>query len=86
MWTDWVVHARWSFRDDGLLEIWKDGEKIIEQHGPNTYNDQRGMYFKIGIYKPPWDKPVKSDVDRRVVVHDEIRIAGPGARYADVAP
>lgn len=87
-WTDWVVHARWSYGADGLLEIWKDGVRVVEKHGPNTYNDRRGMYFKIGIYKPRWMKPVRypSTVERRVVVHDEIRIGGPGATYADVAP
>jgi len=75
VWTEWVVHARWSYRDDGLLEIWKDGVQIVEKHGPNTYNDRRGMYFKIGIYKAPWSEPDRESlVDRRVVFHDDVWI------------
>ncbi len=75
VWAKWVVHARWSFRDDGLLEIWKDGRQIVEKHGPNTYNDRRGMYFKVGIYKAPWGHPDRpSHVDRRVVYHDDVWI------------
>jgi hypothetical protein len=75
VWTEWVVHARWSFRADGLLEIWKDGRQIVEKQGPNTYNDRRGMYFKIWVYKSPWGKPDRhSLVDRRVVYHDDVWI------------
>ncbi len=75
VWVEWVVHARWSFAADGYLEIWKDGRQIVERRGPNTYNDRRGMYFKIGIYKAPWghlDRP--SLVDRRIVYHDDVWI------------
>lgn len=86
-WTDWVVHARWSYKPDGLLEIWKNGEKIVRKDGPNTYNDRYGLRFKIGIYKPKWNDPAaRSDVLVRTVYHDEIRVGGRGADYLMVAP
>lgn len=72
-WVEWTFHARWSHGDDGLLRIWKDGLQIVEKRGPNTFNDPRGMYFKIGIYKPPWDnRPASSQVDERSVDHDDV--------------
>lgn len=75
-WTTWVVRVRWSYAADGLLEIWKDGRRILEKRGPNTYNDRRGMYFKIGIYKPPWSEGTwfPSRVGTRVVYHDDVWI------------
>lgn len=80
VWTTWIVHARWSYKEDGVLEIWKDGKKVVEKRGPNTYNDGQGMYFKIGIYKPPWSDEVwfPSKVRKRVVYHDDVWI-GVGA-------
>ncbi len=70
-----MVHARWSFREDGFLQVWKDGRQIIEKRGANTYNDRRGMYFKIGIYKAPWGDPDRALlVDRRIVYHDDVWI------------
>jgi len=86
-WTDWVVHARWSYGADGLLEIWQNGRLIVTRRGPNTYNDVAGLRFKIGIYKPQWNNPENlSLVTVRVIYHDEVRIAGGNASYGDVAP
>lgn len=87
LWTDWVVHIKWSFKPYGILQIWKNGEKVIDQNGPNTFNDAHGPIFKMGLYKG-WSKPeTRSDaVSRRVLYHDEFRMAGPTATYQDVAP
>ncbi len=87
VWTDWVVHVRWSYGADGILEIWKDGSRIVKQDGPNAFNDRRGPYFKMGLYKGWKDAKRRSDaVSRRLLYHDEFRMAGPGGRYDDVAP
>jgi len=52
VWTDWVVHVKWSYKADGVLEVWKDGVKVISQlNTPNCYNDKIGPYIKFGIYK-----------------------------------
>ncbi len=87
LWTDWVVHIKWSFKPDGLLQVWKNGEKVIDQNGPNAFNDAHGPIFKMGLYKG-WSKPTtRSDaVSRRVLYHDEFRMAGATATYQDVAP
>ncbi len=87
VWTDWVVHVKWSYRPDGVLQVWKNGEKVIDQDGPNTFNDKDGPFFKMGLYKG-WSDPKRpSDkVSKRVLYHDEFRMAGAQAGYDDVAP
>jgi hypothetical protein len=87
VWTDWVVHVRWSYKSDGFLQVWKNGEKVIDQTGPNAFNDAKGPFFKMGLYKG-WQKPeVRDDaVTKRVLYHDEFRMAGPDATYEDVSP
>lgn len=86
-WTDWVVHIKWSYQDDGLTEIWRNGEKIVHRKGPNCFNDQKGPYFKMGIYKGWRDrKTPEGKVSRRVLYHDEVRFAGPGGSYQAVSP
>ncbi|MBN1125540.1 MAG: polysaccharide lyase [Sedimentisphaerales bacterium] len=86
-WTDWVVHVKWSFKDDGLLEIWKDGKKLIHEIGPNTFNDKSGPYFKMGLYKGWKDPDRPSDrVSKRLLYHDEFRMAGADGSYGIVVP
>lgn len=86
-WVDWVVHAKWSYKSDGLLEVWKDGKLVLSQKGPNTYNDPNGPFFKIGIYKAQWKtNPGKSSVSTRTLFFDEVRIAKGKANYRDLAP
>lgn len=86
-WTDWVLHVRWSYRGDGLLEVWKNGEKVVNRRGPNCYNDRKETYFKTGVYKWDWkSNPQRSVVDRRVLYVDEIRWGDATSSYEEVAP
>jgi len=64
-WMDWKVHVKWSYADDGLLEVWRNGTKLITKTGPNCYNDALGPYFKIGIYSSGSNFP-------RIVYHDKV--------------
>lgn len=87
MWTDWVVHVRWSYLENGVLEIWKDGELVIERVGPNTFNDMFGPYFKTGMYKSPYENtPELATTEVRVVFIDEVRLGSENATYKDVKP
>lgn len=83
-WTDWVIHAKWSYNKDGLLELWKNGTKLGSWIAPNCYNDiEHPFHFKIGMYKPGYNSSHPSPL---VIYHDEVRIGNENARYADVAP
>ena len=76
-WTDWVFHIKWSYRDDGLVEVWKNGTFLNRRQGPNCYNDKRGLYFKWGIYHTR---------ENRVLYNDELRIGDERTGYRTVAP
>jgi hypothetical protein len=86
-WIDFVYHAKWSYKSDGLLEVWKDGKLIVQRKGANTFNDKRGPYFKMGIYKPDWkSRPERSITTQRIIYFDEVRVGDASASYKDVAP
>ena len=57
MWVAWVIHAKWSPGEAGLLQIWKDGKLVLERKGPNVYSTigvEYTPYLKTGIYHPEW--------------------------------
>lgn len=85
-WTDWVLHIKFSPGSDGLIEIWKNGRKILKKVGKNTYNDRVGNYFKIGIYKYGWADNYFSTTTSRTLYYDEIRVGDKNSSYSDVAP
>jgi hypothetical protein len=98
-WVSWVVHAKWSPGDAGLLQIWKDHKLVLERQGPNVYSTigvEYTPYLKTGIYRPEWhlDKPEKRVAfDRampvatnKVIYVTDLKIGNERARYEDVAP
>lgn len=77
-WTDWAFRIKWSYADDGLLRIWKNGTEVISRSGSNAFNDEFAPYFKVGIYKWLW-KPGKAiegngDVDSRTLYLDSVLV------------
>jgi hypothetical protein len=98
-WVSWVIHAKWSPNDDGLLQIWKDGKLVVERKGPNVYSTigvEYTPYFKTGIYRPEWhlkdekgfaafekEKPIATN---KVIFATDVKIGNERARYEDVAP
>lgn len=52
----------------------------------NTYNSTYGNYMKIGIYKWAWSQNLPSDVTKRHMYYDALRIADGSGSYATVAP
>lgn len=86
-WTDWVINVKWSWQADGFLRVWKNGQRVLQRTGPNCSNDKLGPYLAMGLYKWPWRSPSRpANTDERLFYHDELRIAGASASYADVAP
>jgi hypothetical protein len=90
VWTDLVYHIKFSWNNDGLIDFWNNGKKILTINGPNAYNDKRGNYFKLGIYKWMW-APVNattshSNTTKRVVYYSNLRVGNELATYNDVAP
>jgi len=81
-WFDLVFHIRWSSGEDGLLEAWKDGKKIVALRGKTCNGEEvenfkgPNIFVKFGGYRG-------RDVDIVQTVYlDEYRI---GTNYAAVA-
>lgn len=86
-WNDWVFHIKFSYKSDGILEVWKNKVKVFSLYGPNSFNDRSYPYFKIGIYKWGWDGWASySPENKRVLYYDEIRIANRGSNVNEVSP
>ncbi len=99
VWTSWVIHAKWSPNDAGIIQVWKDGKLVADLRGPNTYGTiglEYTPYLKTGIYHPEWhvEKPetkARFDADKPVATHKvvyvtDVKVGGPAAQYEDVVP
>lgn len=86
-WADWVVHIKFSYKSDGILEIWKNKVKIYSLYGPNSFNDENFPYFKLGIYKWGWNGWASySPESKRVLYMDEVRIGNSKSSLNEVSP
>ena len=86
-WNDFVFHIKFSYKSDGILEIWKNKVKIFSLYGPNSFNDENYPYFKIGIYKWTWNGWASySPESKRVLYVDEVRIGNSKSNLNEVSP
>jgi Polysaccharide lyase len=75
VWVDWVFRVRWSYEDDGYIDIWKNGTQVVKHRGPNAYNDLRGVYLKLGSYHPTVN---------RVIYFDNIRLGDEDETFGSI--
>lgn len=80
-WVRFEFQVRWKSEGDGRVQVWKDGQRIVDAAGPNTYRDLIAPYMKFGVYVPAWSvESMQSSVRRRVAYFDDIeftRVAPP---------
>ena len=87
-WTDWVFHIKFSYKSEGLVEIYKNGVKVYTRNGPNDFNDAVLPYWKIGLYKWVYKdhEPTHHKYNQRVLFYSQIREGDEKATFADVTP
>ena len=86
-WNDFVFHIKFSYKSDGILEIFKNKVKIFSLYGPNSFNDENFPYFKVGIYKWTWNGWANySPESKRVLYVDEVRIGNSKSNLNEVSP
>ena len=52
-WNYITMQAIWASDDTGLMNIWRNGDLLFsENNHPNTFNNELGVYAKIGVYAP----------------------------------
>lgn len=85
-WINIVIHVKWTTGTNGLLEVWRDGTKIVNKQGVRT-NSKGGSYMKIGINKWSWAPGGgSSTATQRVFYIDNFRMGNELAVFGDVAP
>ena len=78
VWHDFVFHVIWSANPDlGLIELWYDGNKVIDAKAWQTLYSGQTNYLKQGLYRDASITPTA------VLYHDAMTI---GTTLADVAP
>jgi len=58
-WTDFRYHLRFSKAQDGVLEVWMNGEQVVDYEGQLAYSDDLNTgYFRLGLYRDRLDVPM----------------------------
>ena len=85
-WHDIVLHFRNATDSTGIMEVWMDGQQVVNVRGPTVYRfDMAGrpkspvQHQKIGMYHGTAE-PIGE------ILYDAFRIGGADASYQDVAP
>jgi hypothetical protein len=83
-WNHFTFHYLYSHGSNGLVEIWQDGKLVLSRKGGNIYKMDNLPKWKVGIYKWDWNGSQKTDVKRRVLYFDNIRVGTAKATLADM--
>lgn len=90
-WTDWVFHWRVNYTAAGILEVWKNGTKVVSYFGPTTNNDVQQNYAKFGNYSGQLapTAAIPSTYPARIVTYydewKQIQVTGNGSGAADTS-
>lgn len=80
-WTDWVFHLKLSPGRDGFARVYQNRKRVVDHAGPTGYNDKKGPYLKLGIYRSKACKSAK-----QVLYHDELWVGNAAADLHAVLP
>jgi hypothetical protein len=58
-WNDMVYHIRFSRGEEGVVEVWMNGSRVVTYTGANAFQ-QAGdnIYNKFGLYRDRWKDPM----------------------------
>lgn len=73
-WHNFTFHYINSNGPDGLIEVWLNGKKVLNHTGGNMYALDNFPKWKVGIYKWEWNGTATTDVSKRVLYYDNIRV------------
>lgn len=78
-WADFVFKIRQSTGSSGMLQVWMDGNQIVNHSGPIGYNTGVKDYFKYGYYN--WSGSAFAS-PRKVLLRSPVLVADPtGSTY-----
>ncbi|WP_215223617.1 polysaccharide lyase [Echinicola shivajiensis] len=83
-WIDVVFHVVHSSGSDGHVQIWLDGNKVIDLKGGNMDSRYDLPRWKLGIYKDDWNGSETTDSKRRVLFFDNVRLGNKDASFDEM--
>ncbi len=83
-WNEFVFHIIHSSDNDGLIELWLNGEKVLNIEGGNMDKKYELPKWKIGIYKKAWNGNKTTNTDRRVLFFDNVRLGNQNASFEEM--
>lgn len=58
-WNDMVYRIRYSTGDDGRIEVWMNGARVVSNDGRTVSKEGADrVYNKIGLYRDAWKDPM----------------------------
>jgi hypothetical protein len=87
-WNTFVYHIKHSSGSDGILELWINGNKVVNRSGANMYKIEGSIEyprFNIGIYKSAWNGDNTSETSKRVLYYDQFRLGNEKATYSEMS-
>lgn len=58
-WVDMIYHLRYSTGNDGLVEVWEDGRRVVKYSGPTAEAHAKDAFYnKIGLYRDRLARPM----------------------------
>ena len=63
-WNDMMYHVRYSAGEDGVIEVWMNGERVVTYRGPTASRAGADRFYnKVGLYRDRWKEPMTMYVD-----------------------
>ena len=64
-WVDMIFRIKPITGKNGILQVWKDGVRIVDYRGPIGFkDDEEEIYFKFGLYRDHMKIPMRIIFDR----------------------
>lgn len=74
-WHDFVFQIRYSHTQNGFINMWMDGEKVISFTGPTASKKGRNQFYhKMGMYRDQWPDPMIIYFDNYIITNDTSKI------------
>lgn len=79
-WNDIAINVKWAYDSTGFFNMYVNGNTnpVIEDTGPNCFNDSKGPFFKMGMYG-------HLNVFT-TVFYDEFRVGDANSSLAEISP
>lgn len=82
-WTELAFRIHHSSGSEGSIEVWRNGNKVVNYQGPNLFKGQGLPHWKVGIYKSIWNY-TETDTDLRSLYMDNIRYGDQNTSITDL--